>query len=293
MRVADMNVGRVLERRSRWLELAESWDQIGQQVTETGLRDYAVLLARSCRALASQESVRAIILSLSNRIGSVWDGEDLRGDLLRLAGNVHRLAFGEPVPPWNGQGERELVPVQILEARRCYRRQERGAIFRMRYFGGLPCGLFAQRYWSSRFCHVLSRRLGFTSQRGARPFHSPLELVGMRLAVVVDPEGSRRVPMFQEIPERQPAGLLRWNRELYGRRNRLGPKGEKCPLELPTELPCWRCPAGQDVCAIAVRCLSYVERHCQRCGEKRWHDQSHPRWCVECQGSMEWQSSST
>lgn len=261
----------------------------------------AVFVGRILDRETFQEFVEAIRLALPNRGRDIDEdvviaslrhlaAQKLTSEMLaetawRLGGNLHRLRSCTPVLPWGLQPLPEWVPVQML---RCNLRwtkgksRKYGATFYMRIMAGLSCPLMMYQFWTSRFCGLISRDMGFTFSRGPYPYRDPREFIGLRFYAKVDPCLSEEAPSFHEI--RVTSGCKNWNRKLLVMRARSDPEFFRCPFNHPGEHPCYLCPVGQDRCDAAVHERTFVQRRCRRCRRRdAWFDPMYRRKiCVDC-----------
>lgn len=207
----------------------------------------------------------------------------------RLAGNVRRLAHRKPVPPWNRQTEMEWVPVQILGAKRKQvGRFNRGWQYRFQVLAGTCCPMVLTRFWSQKFCSYISRFIGFSrppsinsSKPVVRLYRHPMELVGCRLNVLIDPTLSVTEPVFNKTgisPQH-----FDWNRELLKYRDRLE-KGYECCRGFGRNVKCYLCPIGWAECPAGTHRLNYSFSYCPRCSVEKapFDDEVSTEICINC-----------
>jgi hypothetical protein len=150
----------------------------------------------------------------------------------RLAGNAKKLQQGVMVPPWCGQVADEWVPLQVRQYKPFVREDGKGnripgGLFRMRILSGTPCPMLVSRFWSAKFCKLLSSRLGFTAPWNQCPYVHPMQLVNLHLAGKMSVKWSRPGhPTFREAWCTD--SMLKSNRDILRKRFRIG----------------WRCPHG-------------------------------------------------
>ncbi len=142
----------------------------------------------------------------------------------RVVGNIERLQAGQSIREWQVQFGDEWVPLQILTASPTRnQREELGFVFTFRVLAGWPCALIVDRFWSRRFCYVLSRQLGFTRRTGKLPYTDGRQLVNLRLLGKIEAAKSLQRPFFQEL--HCPPNCREHNQRLLAKRLRLEP----CP----------------------------------------------------------------
>jgi hypothetical protein len=143
----------------------------------------------------------------------------------RVAGNIQRLKDGLPVYSWSTQESEEWTILQVLRAvrNRNPRTDEVGITYDYRVLLGSPCPLVISRWWSQPQCSIAARALGFSAAWNKYPYTTGEQLVGLRLAVYLDPQYSRDKPGFKEIAPTN--HCLQWNRDIL----RLRLRHEDCP----------------------------------------------------------------
>jgi len=165
----------------------------------------------------------------------------------RLAANIERLQDGIAVPPWDSQEYREWVPLQVRQYDPHRTQGGRyGGMFYLRVLAGTPCPLTIRTFWSTEFCGVLARRVGFTARWRQYPFRRLDELVNLRLLGLIDPQECKlNKPGFREVFVTN--SLLKWNRGIIRQRFRVN---WKCPNNFTH--PCFECPIGYAECSAAT-----------------------------------------
>lgn len=197
----------------------------------------------------------------------------------RLAGNVGRLAAGEPVGPWMSQDVLEWALLEITQVTRVKStRKGRACRLAFRVLTGSATGLDVDRIFSYRHLAFLARQAGFTGRRGKRPWLSqPAELVRLRLWGGLDPLLTRDGrPGFHHI--RLPAGLVKQNVQLL--KMRLLPRNPPCPRNY--RWACHACVIGYDQCVAGTHPTTYRQQICAECKQEQLHDPSRPGRCLTC-----------
>lgn len=237
---------------------------------------------------AAYEVVMTSLLNLAGRQLSVSLADELAW---RIAGNLHRLRAGEPVPPWPTRVEREWSTVEVYRVRhgdrlvrprsdvqelRADQRglvKQRGILIWLKFLTGLPAGIISQRFWSPDYYEPRKQVFGFdrwnrekhtrvVSSRVSWPFLDPQEFHGMRFAALVDPEKCRDGLIAVEEIQSSSAALTR-NRNLMTLRMR---EEYRCPLNYTTsQRECHACEAGMDICKAACRRQTLVNGDCAGC----------------------------
>lgn len=282
-RIYDIN--RVLELKEKLADHPKLKPFIGQQLTGSVFRAFIKEFNRLLPGKTREQILRESLLHLA---GVVLTQDVLDETAWRLAGNIDRIKAWRPVMPWTRQVDFEYVPVQIVHARRTLEFHKHGAEFSFQVLAGTSAGCTIVKTWTQRLCAALSRRLGFSNQRGGFPFLDVLQLVNLRMYVLVDPIKSARAPDFEEVWQEdngktiRPIACYNYNRKLL--RMRVG-RGFPCPKNFDRELsPCHLCPVGQEECLMAVHDLSYVKKACPSCEKDAWFDPAVPSRtvCVDC-----------
>lgn len=215
-------------------------------------------------------------------------GQSISQELLaetawRLAGNLPRLRQGYAVLPWTHQARREWLPVHLTHAAKEFSSRGRPLVrYRAVVLAGSPTACKVDKVWPQRYLPIIARYIGFTRTAGAHPFQHYLQLVGLRMRVLFDPEHQSSTPMFEQVDEKQPGNVLAWNEMIMGWRQR---RTWVCPEKfvLP-EHPCHLCHIGLDRCKAAVHPQTYVMRECLRCRKQALHDPAgHGKHCLDCE----------
>jgi hypothetical protein len=255
----------VLRVRKRIMdELA--WQEAVEQVLDED--KFEKLVVAAARHLVNVEP-SLVGESLAHLYEQILTQEELLEEAWRLAGNLPRMRNGYAVAPWTRQVTQEWVPLLITEqVPYRNRRHEDGAIVTFKILAGSPCGWTMERFWSTRFGHVVARDIGFTNSRGKHPMHSINELVGLRLSGLIEVEKSVGKPFFDVI--NIPSSMLNYNRRLIKARDRIQ---FVCPKKY--EHACRLCPIGYDQCPVAVHPRTYTKIICQSCQKKSWADPKH------------------
>lgn len=205
------------------------------------LQAWATELAKMLRVHTS-----VVFDSLFHLAGRPLTEDEARKLAWRLAGGLELLKAGKAVPPWSQQFSQEEVLVTLLEySRHMDSRQRPLACFRALVHTGSPAGLEAVCSWPMSLVTSIARRAGFTRHFGAYPLRHVSELVGLRLAVVLEPRNGEARPYFSRIVEKQ--SLVTWNRKhVMTYRVRKTP----CPQRFTHY--CHECGIGRDTCPGAT-----------------------------------------
>jgi hypothetical protein len=269
-------IGKVLALRDRLIGLA-TWDLYGQVTS-----DYLTQAVHDFRqALPKGATVEAVHESLWHWLGRELTPELVRQTCWRLAGNLHQLKRGIPVHPWERQWRDEWVPVQFESARPWLSKaKKRGYCFQLVCLAGSPAGLTMPAYWTDGMVRIASRLLGFTPPWGPRPFRHGLELVNCRAQVLVESKLSLGKPVFRQLDQATPSGLLKHNRKLWQARN---PPTRACPKSYTH--PCHVCEQGyrDSPCSLSAHATTYQLRPCKICRADGWFDLTRSeKACVDC-----------
>lgn len=224
-----------------------------------------------------------LITSVQGLAGSMLTKKRLSDTVWRLAGNVEHLRSCTPVPPWGRQTNPEWVPIQVCSASLKWTRAGKyGAVFKMQFLAGSPCPLVIPQYWTSGFCSLFGKDLGFTAPWHKLPYQDPRQLVNFRFYVKIDPGLCTLRPGFHEV--KVPPGCLHWNKQLLAMRYRVNHEVFTCPGGYPDEHPCHSCSVGEDYCDVAVHAKTFTQRYCSRCRkDAAWFDpESSRRICLDC-----------
>jgi hypothetical protein len=194
----------------------------------------------------------------------------------RLAGNVDRLANEQPVRHWQGQGQDEWAPLQIIRIVQSRNRfGEYGHLASVRILSGTACPLVMTRYLSRAFASGLARKAGFSQRNGHYPYTDAKQLVNIRFVGQIEAAKSTQEPKFGPI--HCPPSMLEFNREILRLRLRLTP----CPNKWTH--PCHRCVVGYETCFAATHRYDYVKAHCLSCGLTTYFDpEDTSGHCIEC-----------
>lgn len=254
--------------------------------------EFAALAAKFHDVLPRAVKYQAVFLSLQHLNGERLTKEVLSDTAWWLAGNVKRLTkrHDKGIRPWHGQTVPEWVPVQIIDARFATGpRRALGHLFDFRILAGTPCPKVIQKFWSLRFCHYISRFVGFsrygTNERtGEVPYNlyrSPRELVTLRLQVLIEPELAQDEPDFKQT-ETSPS-LLNWNKQQMRYRARRVEK-HACPQGVSENLKCFQCPFGYGTCRAGTHRRDYKLATCTKCREEHALFDEHisKERCVDC-----------
>jgi hypothetical protein len=97
------------------------------------------------------------------------------------------------------------------------------------------------------------------------PYSHPAQFVGLRLWVLIDPELSRREPVFSKVA--WPTSVSAWNKEQIKARFRIDP-GYECPKGYPAVFECHKCPHGFKTCRAGTHREEWTEGPCPECGKE-------------------------
>lgn len=189
----------------------------------------------------------------------------------RLAGNIQRLQRGIHAPVWMRQQVDEWVPLHILAAERQRQGRHAGHVFTFRVLAGTACPRKLQCFWSDKFCSYMHGYLGFakwppnpkSSKPAQRSYQNPKEFVNLQLFGLLEPKLCIQGPMFHKT--KISGSMLDRNRDILDRRDRIVP-GYNCPLNLPADFPCYKCPRGYDMCVAGTHATQYAVAACSTCG---------------------------
>lgn len=206
-------------------------------------------------------------------------GEELTPEMLatvswRLAANAKRLKNCHPVQPWTGQPVPEWVVAQVVGWEiAANKRRKTGANLTFKILAGRAVTESCTEFWTRKYCHMMSRRMGFSRYNGPYPFTDARELTSLRLFLRIEPNKGEL--SFDQMAV--PSGCLAWNKKQIRRRARVG---FRCPKKFPDSHYCYQCHVGRDQCAAAVHPVTYVKKHCDQCNRQSWF--STDAVCVDC-----------
>ena len=274
-RLTPFNINSVMRVKRTVQDSPEVVKFIGADLS---VEDYAELVDCLEGVLPSGISRPAIYDSLLHLVGRTLTSEELPKIAWRLAGNLSRLRRHEAVPAWTTQTSLEWVPAQIVESLlgRDYK-QTLGSTFSFRILAGTSAGLIVSKFWTARYCGFLSGSMGFTRSYGKYPYSDLIELVGLRLYLLCDPEHSGNRPGFNSV--RVTPSLEDFNKDKIKIRLR---DGFDCPKNFPIIRVCRKCPVGYDECPAAVHPRTFSSNYCYNCEENKLFDPSDLSECVEC-----------
>lgn len=241
------------------------------------------LIADICSAIKFQPSSSTMLETVKPLLGQELSDESIRKLAWRIAGNIDRLKANKPVLLWLPKPEIEWAPIQFVSGKRIWReatakrKAEVAYIFVMRILSGSAAAETIKKIWSSRFCYIASRHLGFTRTSGDYPFSDPMEFVSLRCTIAIDPVHCKDGEIgFEKIGGRD--SLIKWNRKIMSLRQR---EGFKCPENY--DLPCYLCWHGYNYCPAACRRIDLVRKPCAGCSTG-WFDPDYPddKFCIDC-----------
>jgi hypothetical protein len=134
--------------------------------------------------------------------------------------------------------------------------------------------------YANGFC--FSRRLYAADPRPLKyPYGFPEQFVGLRLALLVEPDLSTTDPVFSEA--KWPASADDWNKEHLKRRFRVD-RDYTCPEGKPQSFPCHFCSTGFLKCPAATHMHDWYQGRCNACDKNdAYFDPDISReLCVDC-----------
>jgi hypothetical protein len=283
--VPSYNVARILQLKQRLQSRCRIF--VGRLLDKHSFGEFVSQLHGGLPYKGDDIDEDVLIGSLQGLAGAKLTKQLLSDTAWRLAGNLDHLRNCNPVTPWGRQSRQEWVPTQIIGATLKWTKQGKyGAAFDFQFLAGSPCPLIVRKFWSSGFCAVFGKNLGFTAPWRSLPYEDPRQLVNMRFYAKVDPVLCTSKPGFHEV--KVTPGFVSWNKELMRMRYRLDPELFACPAGYPSEHPCHSCPVGEKDCEAAVHPLTFKQRHCGRCRrDTAWFDPaSSRRICVDCTNTL-------
>lgn len=282
------DLAKVLAMKERILDHVKVRDFIGQRVVGSRLDDFV----RAVHFLLPKDLPFDVVYeSLAHLAGQTLDEETIETNAWRLAGNIARLRLHYPVPPWNRQVVDEMVPVQILSARRWVSpRRKPGAAFDFQVMAGTACPEVLTKFWTKGFCQLLSQRLGFSKPWGKYKFDDCYQFVNMRMYVKIETRLCKATPDFEAVWEKDdkiyPGSCLVWNKRILRARRR---ETYRCPRGFSSDIACHVCIVGQDECRAAVHDATFVKRRCDQCDKDTWFDpEQSAEICLDCQYRNLW-----
>jgi hypothetical protein len=244
---------------------------------------YAELVAHVHHQLPPRITYETVEASCEPLLGEVLTEDGLYEFAWRLAGNLPRLRARHPVLPWSGIPKAEWMPMQVLEVE--YEVTHFGktaAKLHLQVLAGMACPMQVEKLWTTRYCHFVAPRLGFSRWATDRyPFQDTQELTGFRFCAEVV-AGEHEV-QFERVEI--PSSCRVWNQRLVRLRAR-DLQGFKCPRKFHESKPCFKCSFGQDRCPAAVRPRTLVKQHCNDCGSLKFFDPEHQERCIRCDQKM-------
>lgn len=235
----------------------------------------AQLIDTTRRVLGKGILASVVETSVSSSVGDILSRDVIYEIAWRLAGNRYRLLRRRPATPWTRQRHPEWVPAQVVSAKRQRNYGKTGHEFVFRIIAGTAAGWCSRVFWGDRFVQRLSRLIGFKPLprgKARKPatllFRHPVEIVNLRMLVLLDPELSQDGdPGFRFAKE---GGAL--NRFNVMRLNFRERNGFECARGYAKNVSCYKCSAGIESCAAAVRPRDMVMRHCASCKQEAISD---------------------
>lgn len=246
----------------------------GETIQGDNLEDLALAVGHALTGVPHD----TVYESLRLLAGQVLTPERIGTTAWRLAGNLTTMQAGRPALGWQSQLVDEWVPVQILRVWPARNRaQKPGYDVSLRALLGPLCPTALHTFWPSSATKLIARQVGFSAPWGKYPFRRGNELVGLRLAVLIEAAKSRQAPYFFET--RCSSAMQTWNRTNVLRlRCR---HGEQCPQDF--RHACRVCAVGYVECAGSTHRLTYTQGFCDGCGAHSFFDPERPAvHCVTC-----------
>jgi len=307
MKLPSYNLPRILKLRRKIIEgisleyhgyahIAEAFDDLVNRVSSLLPRVDRDVVWNSMRTYAGVALLNPQINELA------W----------RLAGNIHRLQNGVPVPPWSSFSEEEWAPVQVQSVHRfrIARKKQKELdepkegeqrkkliqtrsvlIAKILVLAGLPAGHTFEKFMTEPACYFIRTDLGF-NQHAATPsdmFAEPkksypmsdvTELTRMRFMALFNLDSCEDGLNCKKIA--CTGSMKKWNRSIMQKRQR---EGFNCPFNFPLAThPCHLCEKGYMVCPAACHRLNYTRKMCVKCNNpKAFFDPERPgSVCVDC-----------
>jgi len=281
--VPRYNIAHILSQTDKLVRESE-W-VVGKRLTgEVYDQFIASIYTELLRCGAGTEKIVAD--SCRDVLGKQMDSKMLSSICWRLAGNLEELKNFREVPAWSGQSADEWMPVEIVDHRVVPGAKRVSYSFTFRILAGSASALLCRKVWTKKFCHFVSRRLGFSRPDKAHPFKDPAQFVGLRLFGLFEREqGSLHTgPIFDKIYV--PSGSAGYNKIVIAKRDRTFP-GFSCPAGF--KHACHLCFVGYDRCDLGTHPSTYEEKHCPECQQMSWFDTRDKKThkCVNCARSME------
>ena len=274
----------VLKRKDSLVKAGQSFvgQKLEREVFDSFVHDIWQTLPEAVCRTVCWDSVRGLV-------GSTLSADVLEQTAWRLAGNLEELKSRKPVPVWARQALPTWSPAEIesVKARPGGRRKRQpGYELSFRLLSGFCCGLVATQWWSSKKFSFLARykntkghsfgftrptRQSLTALPSKWPYHHPMQFVGLRCLVLIDPSLCIEGPGFHEIDFVSVTST--WNRKIHQSRARID-KDHVCPhgLGSSAQQPCHSCPIGKRSCPMAVHPQTWTLKECRRCNQTHWHD---------------------
>lgn len=268
------NVANVLKLRDKVLD--ELTKHIG--ITPEG-SSFDELVNDLCKLLPSTVNLSTVQESIKELLGKELTKTMLFNTAWRLAGNLDKLKANKIVYPWQGQAEKEWVPVQVLQGERVKTwNNDNGYLYKMIILAGSPASIVIWKTWTTKVCSYVARQIGFSAPWKDKPYRDGHELVGMRFLAEIDPVMCRDGrPGFDNVACNSSAE--RWNKDILKARSHVNPP---CPYDFKHF--CFQCPVGYDKCKAGTHPTTFVVKYCSICSKDAWYDPA-AEICMGCKES--------
>lgn len=253
-----------------------------EKISGANLTSIAETIMFNLPGVNSAETIKA---SLVDVYGKVFDDVIAKDISWRMAGNMHELKMGRPVPSWSVQTTDEWVPAQIVSVdvgttvrkKKGQKTEISGAGITFRVLAGSPAGHTLAKFWSNSLCSFLAKDFGFSRWRNkpekwpdSKPFlayRSVRQLFGLRLNLLFTPKTCEEGKLsFDNVKITK--SLQEYNRELLSKRARFK---YSCPKGFTH--PCHLCPVGKKECSVACHAATFVQKACRMCRKQdAWFD---------------------
>lgn len=230
------------------------------QLPRTSLSGQLLAFSGRVALFLKIQSREAVFESLRHWVDVPVDSKELFVTAWRLAANLDSLRAGIPVRPWSSQPRAEWAAA-VISKLVFERRRDKTAAYRVftRVQTGSACGMLVNRVWTPRTLRLISTRIGFSRfPSGKYPYTRPTDLIGLYMAIHLEPGGIGDLPRFFRIAAS--SSLISRNRQdVLAVRCR----AEPCPRGLLSA--CHQCSVGYVECPAAVHRLTYVRGFCTMC----------------------------
>lgn len=281
-------LSRVLDLKEKILRNRNVAAYVDRQVSGTEFEEFT----KAIHAMLPKNIPWEVIYdSLLHLAGQTITETALEDNVWRLTGNIARLRLHFAVPPWDRQTVDEMVPVQIVSARRAVSAKRKpGANFDFQVLAGTSCPEVITKFWTKGFCSLLSQRMGFSKPWHKYRFDDCYQFVSLRLYVQIETRLCKAAPDFEAVWEKDekihPPACIVWNRRILRLRTR---QGFRCPRKFHGNQQCHLCIVGLDECPAATHDATFVKRECDQCRKQSWFDpEEDSSACLDCQYRNLW-----